>query len=41
MKMHCSKTENRKQNRSYLGVGTSGWGKEIRKGNRRVNMVEI
>jgi hypothetical protein len=28
------------QNRSYLGVGTSGRGEDIRKGCRRVNMVE-
>jgi hypothetical protein len=29
-----------RQNRPYLGVGTSGRGEDIRKGCRRVNMVE-
>jgi hypothetical protein len=36
-----SKMENRKVNRSSLGVGTSGKGKDIRKRHRRMNMVEI
>jgi hypothetical protein len=31
----------RRQNRSCLGVGTSGRGEDIREGYKRVNMVEI
>jgi hypothetical protein len=36
-----SKMEDRKVNRSCLGVGTSGRGKDISKMCRRVNMVKI
>jgi hypothetical protein len=36
-----SKTEDRRVKRSCLGVGTSGRGQDIRKGCRRMNMVEI
>jgi hypothetical protein len=33
--------ENRKENSSCLEVGTGGSGEDIRKGYRRVNMMEI